>query len=98
MRSSASRRATSASSCTAPARASARILNATSRSASAREEPRSPWHELTPQRSNAGAPFPKMELRLAGAGSLTLPAPAARGFTVFLVYRGLVTVLPSAVG
>jgi len=39
-----------------------------------------------------------MELRLAGAGSLTLPAPAARGFTVFLVYRGLVTVLPSAVG
>src|SRR2546426_10335768 len=33
-------------------------------------------------------PFPKMELRLASGGSLTLPDPGGRGFTVFLVYRG----------
>jgi hypothetical protein len=37
---------------------------------------------------DTGAPFPKMELRLASGGSLMLPDPTARGFTVFLVYRG----------
>jgi hypothetical protein len=37
---------------------------------------------------DTGAPFPKMELHLASGGSLTLPDPAARSFTVFLLYRG----------
>ncbi len=37
---------------------------------------------------DAGAPFPQVELRLAGGGSLTLPDRAARGFTILLAYRG----------
>ena len=40
------------------------------------------------EKLNAGDPFPKLELKLAGGGTLALPQGVGGRYNVILFYRG----------